>query len=147
MQRAQMLIVFFHSQPTARLHTTNDMFASLLLVILAVAPIPSGAFSLQKAIFSSRIPSTSMTSIPASTTTRYLTNFGMAVQLDGSSVIDGEISVKKIRKRRHLDKHKVSGASFDKWLMKLNHDSVSTRSYVCCSVEGFKMTGPVNLWL
>ena len=138
--RAQMLIIFFHSQLTARLHTTN-MFASLLLIILAVAPIPSGAFSLQKAIFSSRIPSTSMTLFPASTTTRYVTNFGMAVQLDGSSVVGGEISVEKIRKRRHLDEHEVDGASFDKWLMKLNDDSVNTRSYVCrCLVQIAKLS-------
>jgi len=86
-----------------------------------------------------------MTSFPASTTARYINNFGMVVQLDGSSIIDGEISVEKIQKRRHLDEHEVSGASFDKWLMKLNDDSVNTRSYVCCSVEGFNRSTAIRV--
>ena len=112
------------------------MFVSLLLIILAVTPIPSGAFCLQKAIFSSRVPSTSMTSFSTSTTAR------MAVQIDGgSSVVDGEISVEKIRKRRHLNEHEVDGASFDKWLLKLNDDSVNKRSYVCrCLVQIAKLS-------
>jgi hypothetical protein len=127
--------IFFLSQLIARLNTTDIMFASLFLIILALAPIPSGAFSLQKAIFSSRILSTT------STTVRYVTNFGMAVQLDGSSVVNGEISVENIRKRRHLNEHEVDGASFDKWLLKLNDDSVNTRSYVCrCLVQLAKLS-------
>jgi ATP-dependent Clp protease adapter protein ClpS len=102
------------------------MIAFLFFVILALAPIHSGAFTLR--ISSSR-------RIPSATT------LGMAVQLDRSPVVDSGSSVEEIRKSRNLNENELNGASFDKWLLKLNDDSVNTRSYVCrCLVQIAKLS-------
>jgi ATP-dependent Clp protease adapter protein ClpS len=104
------------------------MIAFLLFVILAIAPIHSGAFTLRKSISSHRITSTTI-------------NMGMSVQLDRSPVVGSEFSVEEIRKSRNLNENELNGASFDKWLLKLNDDSVNTRSYVCrCLVQIAKLS-------
>ena len=101
------------------------MIAFLLIAILAVAPINSGAFTFHKLISSHRIPS----------------NLGMAVQLDRSPVVEREITVEEIRKSRYLDENELNDESYEKWVLKLLNDSVNTRSYVCrCLVQVAKLS-------
>jgi len=115
------------------------MIALLLIALLAVAPIQSGAFSAQTSISSRRIPtSTKQTSSLRSTKTRPAINLGMSDQrLDASHGFDAETRVGEIRTRRYLNGRGVN-ESVKKWVLKLF--SFETSNSVCrCLVRAAKL--------